>query len=97
MASQISNSFTTYKLSVEEELNGQVLNLSQKMVLQNELANISENLLNLVFDPLNPTKFAQDHAFLSGQRTVINYMLDRAQSAEAELKNLAQQSAKNQS
>jgi hypothetical protein len=86
---QIPNSFTSYEFSDREILEGSVLSALQIAVLQNELANIATNKLNLDYDPRNPLKFAQDEAFLKGQMSIINVMLLRSSDSEITLQKLA--------
>ena len=86
------NSFTTHKISAHETLAGYVLNLSQQRVMQNELAEIAEQILSLNFNPLNPVDFAQQHAFLKGQLQYLQTVLDRSKPSEQELLRLAQES-----
>ena len=81
--------FSNWELTEEEQLNGQILTISQSQVLQNELANVADQKLNLTFDPLNPVKFAQEEAFLSGQMSVLRLLLDRSKPSEEELRNRA--------
>lgn len=89
MAKQLPNSFTAYELTTEEQLNGQILNTSQELVLQTEMSTIAEQLLVLDFDPVTPTKFAQDEAFLRGQLSVYRLLIDRSPEASQQLKLLA--------
>lgn len=82
--------FTHYDLTPKEILAGSILTLDQKAVLQNELAMIAENRINIDYDPQNPLKFAQDESFLKGQMSIIRVMLLRSQ--EAEIQSLGTQS-----
>lgn len=90
MATLKSGTFGEYELSRNETLGGSVLSLPQKMVLQNELAMIANNRINLDFDPQNPTKFAQDEAFLKGQMSIIRVMLLRSDEAEVSLQQASE-------
>ena len=82
MAMLIENTFSTYKLTNEEELSGNILNFNQVAVLQNERAQVAESRLNVDFDPQNSVKFAQDEAFLKGQLSVYNLLLERSKVAQ---------------
>lgn len=84
--------FSAYELTPEEELNGQTLNGAQKVLLQTEQSQIAEQILNLDFEPSDPLKFAQNEAFLRGQLSVYQVMLDRSELAEQSLRSLAAQS-----
>ena len=76
MATLIPHSFNRYSLTEQEELTGYILNQNTLFVLQNLLADICESILNLEFDPQNPTKFVQDDAFLKGQKQAAQYLID---------------------
>jgi hypothetical protein len=89
MAKITTGTFTHWELTNTEILAGSILTTDQKNILQNELAQIAENKLNLDFDPLNPTKFAQDEAFLKGQMSIIRVMLLRSDESEIAYKNQA--------
>lgn len=78
MAQVVPNRFTSYQLSPEEEAAGQMLNLMQEMVIQNEIAVYAERRLNLLFDPANPVEFAQQEAHSKGAIEVLQYLLDRS-------------------
>lgn len=83
------NSFTTWTLSEEDTLNGQILTPLQEQVIQNELAQVAEQKINLDYDPRNPIAFAQTEAMLKGQMQVLRLLLDRSSAASDELKRLA--------
>ena len=76
MATIIPHSFNRYQLTEQEELTGFILNQNNLVAFQNKLADICDNILNLEYDPNNPIKFAQDDAFLKGQKQLIEYLLD---------------------
>lgn len=82
-------SFNYSQLSEQEQLEGQVLSHNQKQVLQNQRAVIAEQLIGIEYDPVNPVKFAQDHAFLQGQMAVFKWLLDASLAAEAAILELA--------
>lgn len=82
MSSQAVGTFTYWKLTNQEILQGSVLNFSQKQLLQNDLAQVADQILALDFNPQNPTKFAQDDAHLKGQMAAIRYMLIRSDESE---------------
>jgi hypothetical protein len=91
MSKIISGTFTHYELTTKEILAGSILTTDQKAVLQNELATIAESRLNIDFDALNPTKFAQDEAFLKGQMSILRVMLLRSDESEIQLRSLSNQ------
>lgn len=82
MANITTGTFTHFNLSQEEILSGSILTLTQSQLLQTELAQIAELRLEVVFDPANPLKFAQEEAFLKGQMSVIRNLIDRSKEAE---------------
>lgn len=91
MAYHIPNSFSTYKLTAEEETIGTMLSPEQTYVLQNKIAEISEQILALEFDVTLPMKFTQDEAFLKGQLSFARFMLDSSNSLRAALNNPSQE------
>ena len=91
MAKIIAGTFTHYELTTKEILAGSILTTDQKAVLQNELATIAESRLNIDLDALNPTKFAQDEAFLKGQMSILRVMLLRSDESEIQLRSLSNQ------
>ncbi len=84
------SSFATHNLTNEEALNGQVLSPLQLQVLQNEIAQIAEQILALTFDPSNPIRFAQDDAHLKGQLQFAQFLQARSEEARQVLLQLAQ-------
>lgn len=86
-------SFLYTPLTAQQQLEGQTLSYSQKLVVQNQRAVIAEQLLGLEFDTTNTTKFAQEQAFLQGQLVTFKWLLDASVAAEAALIDLASTSA----
>jgi len=91
------SSFQTFPLSGTNLLQGQIFSELQKQVIQNEIAQIAEQIISLNFDPTNPHKFVQDDSFLKGQIQVLQYLLTRSEEAKETLKQLAIAAASNQS
>jgi hypothetical protein len=87
MASIEPGTFTRYSLTEQEIISGSVLSAMQKMMIQNECADIADQILGLQFDPRNSVKFAQDEAFLKGQLSVLRVLLIRSQETESKLSN----------
>jgi len=85
MAQLIPNSFSSYSLTPVEEASGTILNLQQKMVLQNKLSDVATQKLNLIFDPSNPADFQIQNSYLQGQLDIMNWQLESSASVEAEL------------
>ena len=90
MAKISVGTFTHWELTANEVLAGSILTTDQKNLLQNELAQIAEQKLAVVFDPKDPTKFAQDEAFLSGQMSILRVMLIRSDESELSLRKASQ-------
>jgi len=89
MANLAVGTFTHWNLSTQEVLQGSVLSQSQKQLLQNELATIAEQIVNLEYDAAKPMEFVQNDAHLKGQMSIIRYMLLRSDESEQQLQNLA--------
>lgn len=89
MANLSIGTFTHWNLSPQEVLQGSVLSQSQKQLLQNELATVAEQIVNLEYDPNKPLEFVQHDAHLKGQMAVLRYMLLRSDESEAQLKSLS--------
>ncbi len=85
------NSFASFDLTKEEYIAGCMLSTNQKAVIQNIIAETAEEKINLVFDPLNPVKFAQQEADLAGKIAILRYLLDLSQSAELSTLELPEQ------
>jgi hypothetical protein len=86
----IPNQFTTFKLSQEETLQGSVLNFNQKAVIQNQIADVCEQILGLSYNPSEPLKFVQQDAELKGQLAILRFILLRSEESENQLKSLQQ-------
>jgi len=82
-----ANSFSSYQLTQEEELQGQVLTVTQKEVLQNLLVTNAEEKLRLEFDPDQPKLFIQHEAYKRGQIELLEYILETSTIAEEMLAN----------
>ena len=67
--------FTYTPLSIEVELQGQLLNPQQKLVIQNERAKIAEQKVRSSFDPNNAEQYMQTEALLKGQIQMLDWLL----------------------
>jgi len=76
------NTFTTYKLSEEEQRNGSSLTSLTVSVLQNLRSSIAEEKLNLVFTPNDVLSFTQQEAYLKGQLDILAYILAANEEAQ---------------
>lgn len=71
--------FTRYTLTPEEELAGIQFTTSQRMYMQNLIANAAEEKVRMTFDPLNPHIFIQREAELQGTIRTLEGLLLKQQ------------------
>jgi hypothetical protein len=90
------NSFTQYELSEQEALQGSIFSLSQKMVIQNMLAEAAHRKLALLYDSTNHTRSMQEEAELTGKIGVLQELLEVSDLAEQTLKDQAEYAAQQQ-
>ena len=76
------NQFQSWKLTPEEFLQGGVLTTTQKQVIQNQIASVATQKINLPFTPDKPMEFAQQEAHLRGQIDALSYLLTLSEEAE---------------
>lgn len=88
MAELSIGSFTQWKLSDHEILQGGILSPQQKQLLQNDLATTAEQILNLRYDPASPLEFVQEDANLKGYMQAIRAILTRSDDAEVTLRRI---------
>lgn len=81
MSTLIPSSFSRFEVTDTEALEGSVFSDKQLVMLQNQLADVAEQKINTIFDATNPTQFAQDEAFLSGQIKILQYLMETSQVA----------------
>lgn len=86
MANLIENEFTSYFLNEDELLQGSLLTITQKQVIQNEIALMASEKINLEFDPNDPAAFAQAEAYKKGQMDALRYRIDCSNAAQEQLK-----------
>jgi len=87
MAYLIANEFACYDMTEEEALQGSILTITQKQVIQNLLAKAAEEKIHLEFDVKNPSKFIQEEASLKGQIDILNYLLDASAASQEIITN----------
>lgn len=78
MAHQIPSTFTRYKLTPEEQANGQILTTNNLYCIQNLICDAAEEKLSLKFDPSSPMQFAQREAELQGQIGILKLLIELA-------------------
>lgn len=79
------NPFQSWNLTPEEYLQGGMLTTAQKQVIQNQIASVATQKINLEFTPNDPLVFAQSEAHLRGQLDALNYLLTLSEEAENQL------------
>lgn len=89
MAYLIDNDFSTYHLNDEEEIQGQMLTLTQRQVIQNLLAKAAEEKINLEYNPEAKERFLQQEASLKGQMDILRFLLVSSDAAEENYRELA--------
>lgn len=87
--------FTQFTLSDLEELQGGLLTITQKQVIQNDRAHVVQQIMNLVFDPLKPQDFAQQDAYMKAQLSTFTFMLDRSEDCEKRFNQINSQPSEN--
>lgn len=80
-----SNQFQSWNLTPEEYLQGGMLTITQKQVIQNQIASVATQKINLSYTPDKPLEFAQQEAHLRGQIDALNYLLTLSEEAENQL------------
>ena len=90
-----TSSFHTYTLTAPDTLSAACLNQLQKCFIQNQVAGVAEQIINLEYDPISPQKFAQQDAYLKGQMAAFRYLLLCSEESEAQLRISAQEAAYN--
>jgi hypothetical protein len=80
-----TNQFQSWTLTPEEFLQGGLLTSLQKQVIQNQIAQVAAQKINLEFIPTEPLQFAQQEAHLRGQLDALSYLLTLSEEAEVQL------------
>lgn len=76
----LPNTFTSYKLTPEEEVAGFKFTEINRAVLQNLRSQISQELVGMLYDPTNPLDYASQKIYKDGQLAMLNYLLDMSSS-----------------
>lgn len=82
---QATNTFTSYILTKEEEIQGATFTNLNLAVLQNELALCAQEKLSLKFDTTDTLSFVQQEAELQGKIGILQYLI--AQHHEVQTRN----------
>ena len=80
-----TNQFQSWTLTPEEFLQGGLLTILQKQVIQNQIASVATQKINLTFTPAQPLEYAQQEAHLRGQIDALSYLLTLSEEAEFQL------------
>ena len=80
-----TNQFQSWTLTPEEYLEGGRLTILQKQVIQNQIASVATQKINLAFNTTQPSEFIQQEAHLRGQIDALSYLLTLSESAEMQL------------
>lgn len=80
-----NNQFQSWNLSPEEFLQGGLLTALQRQVIQNQIASVAAQKINLPFTPTDPLSYAQAEAHLRGQLDALSYLLTLSDEAENQL------------
>lgn len=81
----LTNQFQSWTLSPGEFLAGGLLTIAQKQCIQNQIASVATQKINLAFTPADPLSFAQQEAHLRGQLDALSYLLTLSEEAENQL------------
>lgn len=84
MAHLIDNSFSSYELTDEEFIEGSILSIAQKQVIQNQIVMFAEQKLDIRYDPNNPILFAQQEAEKKGAIDALKFLISTSSTSEEE-------------
>jgi hypothetical protein len=85
MAQLISNELSSYALTPEEELAGRLLTDNQKMVIQNQIYELSMTRLRLEYTPDHHQQYLQAEAENKGQIQALKFLLELSEAAEEKI------------
>lgn len=81
MATLLPSQFCRYSMSAQEILQGSALTSLQVYCIQNQIADLASQKLNLVFNPEEPAGFTQQVAYLQGQIDALQHLLNTSEAA----------------
>ena len=85
MATLQPSQFCRYEMSEQELFQGSALTSLQGYCIQNQIANLASQKLNLVFNPDEPAGFTQQVAYLQGQIDALQHLLNTSAAALPQL------------
>lgn len=90
MAQPLPNQFQQFDLTEEEDIQGKLLSVHQKYVLQNMLADAAKEKLSLVDTRKDFDQFWQRQAELTGQIGILQLILSNAELASEQVREFFQ-------
>jgi len=81
MATLKPNSFTSYELTEDEELQASILTTLQLQLMNNHLAVSAEEKINLDFTPKDVEGFLQKEAALNATIKILTYIIELSESS----------------
>jgi len=81
MSRIVPNSFTSYMLTEEQIAAGIKLTPENIFVIQNQISELAEEKLNLIFEPDSPMSFALRNAELQGQIDILKMLVESSNSS----------------
>lgn len=92
MSQILSSTFTAYQQTEQEQLVAMSISVETQQFIQTQIVRIAEERLALKPDPNNYAEFVQSEAYLKGQLDFAKYLLDCAQDAATQMRELAEAS-----
>lgn len=90
MAIDLTNPFVYTPLEERSVLESKIFNPIQLIGLQNQRAEIANQLIRLNYEPNNHIDFALQQSFLRGQLELLDFLLESSGISSQELLNLVQ-------
>lgn len=90
MPTLIPSKFCTWELSEREAIEGQILSHTQKCVIQNHIAALAKEKIELTYPLEDTPKYWQREAELQGQITFLDFLLSSSDDALLQLDSLNQ-------
>lgn len=81
MAHLMANDFSSFSVTVEEEIAGRMLTTAQIWNIQNQLSEAANKRINTRMDPLNPFLKALEEASLDGEINILRRLLNESKEA----------------
>lgn len=75
--------FQAWVLTPQELEEGSLLTLTQVQVIQNQIAQLAQESINLILDPKEPYQYSLKQAENKGARDALQFMLEVSRTVEA--------------